>query len=258
MYRRTVVGQHQQVAVLISTMLSFVLWKEIAVWSRPSGVLFTAECEASSNPCWSKAKHSEKKGGGAVQEPFKQLGYFVSHADPQRCHLGGPRRGFHRDHHSRGGVSLGKTLGEHVLQHRSCLQGSGLDWAVVLSGVKGSGLLDLGRGGGGIQQGDKLSEVTFGRMQNIFLRVGSEAAVHQRIILGLCNSIYRERKRKRERWKTSDLVFVYEKSCWNQGRRSEAPNESRLRHLTWMCLRISRNCRYTHRTIRVNTVFSIN
>lgn len=64
MYRRTTVWQHQQVAVLISTMLCFVLWKEIAVWPCTSGILFTAECEASSNPRWSKAKHSKKKRGG--------------------------------------------------------------------------------------------------------------------------------------------------------------------------------------------------
>lgn len=38
----------------------FVHWEVIAVWSCPSGILFTAECNPSWNPWWSKVVHPKK------------------------------------------------------------------------------------------------------------------------------------------------------------------------------------------------------
>lgn len=79
--------------------------------------------------------------------------------------------------------------------------------------MKGSGSLDQEE----IQEGDELTELAFWKNAEYLLRVGSEAVVHQRIILGLRNKIYRERAK--ERIKKWDLVFVKEKNCLREGKK---------------------------------------
>lgn len=92
-------------------------------------------------------------------------------------------------------------------------------------------------------------------MQNIFWEWG----VKQQWIRGSfwhCATKSTEKEREREVKNIIPCFCQVEKllKAWKE---KQSPKWNKMQHLTWMCLCISRNCRYAHRTIHVNNIFLV-